>query len=104
MKSYSARDGATSGAIFGLAGAAWFGWAQASPPVGWSIPLAVGSVACLVLMIGCGMLVHRRRQGQTAFAESRVRRLYYLTIAVEVVACLAGAIGLSRTGQQAYIP
>jgi hypothetical protein len=103
MNGYDARDRAVTAAIFGLAAAAWFGWAQESPPAGWSIPLEVGSLASLVIMVGGGFLVIRHRHGPTAMADPRVRRLYHLTVAVEGVACLVGAIGLGRSGHQAYI-
>lgn len=103
MSKYSARDRAVTGAIFGLAAAAWFSWGQESPPAGWSIPLTVGSLASLAIMIGGGLLALRHRHGWTALADPRVRRLYHLTVMVEVVACLVGAIGLGRAGQQAYI-
>src|SRR5215213_8575647 len=104
MNSSSARDRAVTAAIFGLAAAAWFGWAQQSPPVGWSIPLAVGSVAGLAMMAGGILLVLRRRRGPSAMADPRVRRLYNVTVAVEVVACFVGALVLGRAAHQSYIP
>jgi hypothetical protein len=104
MKTHNARDSAVTGAIFGLAGAAWFGWAQASPPAGWSIGLTVGSIASLLIMVGCGLLALRHRRGQTAMADPRVRRGYNLTVAAEAVACLAGAAALGSAGRPAYIP
>jgi len=104
MKRYQARDGAVTGAICGLAGAAWFGWADQSPPAGWSIPLSGAAVASLVLMVACGLLVVRHRHGPTAMADPGVRRRYLLIVAVEVVACVVGAVVLGRAGQQVYLP
>src|SRR5262245_59956716 len=103
MKTRNARDLAVTGAIYGLAGSAWFGWAQASPPAGWSIVLTVGSIASLLVMVGCGVLVLRHRHGRSAMADPRVRRGYYLTVGAETAACLVGAAGLGAAGLPAYI-
>lgn len=103
MSSDTARDRAVSGVIFGIAASAWFGWAQASPPTGWPVPLAVGSIASLVIVVGGVLLALRHRHGPSAMADPRVRRGYNVTVAVEVVACVAGAIVLGRIGHPAYI-
>ena len=99
----SARDLAASALILSIATLLWFGWAQAQPPAGWSVPLTVGSVAGVAVAVAAGLTARRLRTGGLAMNDARVRRTYWRVVAVEGTLCAAGAVGLGVSGQSAYI-
>jgi hypothetical protein len=92
-----------TGLILGIAAMMWFGWGQAQPPSGWSLPLNIGTFAAIAVAVGAGSVVARFRRGATAMADPRVRRGYGITVGVEVAACGLGAAGLALAGRSAYI-
>ena len=97
-------DLATTALILGVAGFAWFGWAQAGPPAGWSVPLGVGSAAGLAVALAGGVLSWRLRSGATAMHDPRRRSGYRRVVAFEVIAIVLGVIALDATGQAADLP
>ncbi len=99
----SARDLAATALILGFAAFAWFGWGQAQPPAGWSVPLAIGSAAGVAVAVAAGLTARRLRTGQLAMNDARVRRAYWRVVATEVLLCAAGAVALGVSGQSAYI-
>jgi hypothetical protein len=80
------HDQAVTALIFGVAAFAWFGWGQAQPPAGWSVPLAIGSAACAVAAVLAGLLVYRLRSGPSAMQDPKVRRGYFMIVGAEVLA------------------
>ncbi len=98
------RDLATTAVILGVAGFVWFGWAQAGSPVGWPIPLYVGSAAGLAVALAGGVLAWRLRSGAAAMYNPRTRAGYRRVVAVEVIAIVLGVIALDVTGQPAHLP
>jgi hypothetical protein len=98
-----ARDHAVTALIFGVAAFAWFGWGQAQPPAGWTIPLSVGSAAGAVVAVLAGIRLSRLRSGPSAMEDPRVRRGYFRTVGAEVVAIAVGCVVLTATGQALYI-
>ncbi len=98
------RDLATTALILGVAGFAWFGWAQAGPPAGWSVPLGIGSAAGLAVALAGGVLSWRLRSGAAAMHDPRRRSGYWRVVAFEVIAIVVGVIVLDVTGQAAYLP
>ena len=96
-------DLAVTALILGIAAVLWFGWGQADPPSGWSLPLNVGTFAAIAVALGAGGVVARFHRGATAMADPRVRRGYGITVGVEVAACGLGAAGLGLAGHSAYI-
>jgi hypothetical protein len=97
------RDLAVTALILGIAAMMWFGWGQAQPPAGWSVPLRVGTFVAIVVAGFAGSIVPRFRGGATAMAERRVRRSYGITVGIEVAACGLGAAGLGIAGHSPYI-
>ena len=90
-------------AVLALAGIAWFGWAQDDPPSSWVPFLAAGSVVSAVLLVALlVLLVRRRTAGISAMADPRVRRGYWVTVAVEVVLIVGGNLVLAATGHPEY--
>lgn len=90
-------------AVLALAGIAWFGWAQAGPPSSWVPYLAAGSmVSGLLLVALVVLLVRRRTTTGSPMADPRVRRGYWLTVAVEVVLIVAGNLLLAAVGRPDY--
>ena len=98
------RDLATTALILGVAGFVWFGWAQAGPPAGWSIPLGIGSAAGLAVALAGGVLSWRLRSGAAAMHDPRLRSGYWRVVAFEVIAIVLGVIALEAAGQTAYLP
>ncbi|HEY7433277.1 MAG TPA: hypothetical protein VH641_21365 [Streptosporangiaceae bacterium] len=99
-----ARDQAVTALIFGVAAFAWFGWGQAQPPAGWSVPLTVGSVASAVAAVLAGLMLFRLRSGGAAMADPFVRRRYFIIVGAEVLAIVLGVAGLGVSGYGAYLP
>ncbi len=87
-----------------MAGFVWFGWAQAGPPAGWSVPLDIGSAAGLAVALAGGVLSWRLRSGATAMHDPRRRSGYWRVVAFEVIAIVLGVFALEATGQMAYLP
>jgi uncharacterized Tic20 family protein len=97
------RDRAATALVLGVAASAWFGWAQESPPSGWGWFLVAGSVgAALVAVVG-GITTWRHRRGPSVMSDATARRTYNLTVAVEVVAILAGVVVLALAGASSYL-
>lgn len=97
------KDLAVTALILGIAAAMWFGWGQAEPPSGWSLPLNIGTFAAIAVAVGAGGIVARFHHGATAMTDQRVRRGYGITVGVEIAACGLGAAGLGLAGHSAYI-
>jgi hypothetical protein len=56
----AALDRGATALILGVAALMWFGWSQASPPPGWSLPLGIlavagigGGLVCLCCGLSC---------------------------------------------------
>lgn len=99
----TSRDLAVTALILGIAAVLWFGWGQAQPPSGWSLPLNIGTFAAIAVAVGAGSIAARFRRGASAMADPRVRRGYGITVGVEVAACGLGAATLGLAGYSAYI-
>ena len=84
-------DLAVTALILGIAAVLWFGWGQADPPSGWSLPLNVGTFAAIAVALGAGGVVARFHRGATAMADPRVRRGYGITVGAEAASCGLGA-------------
>lgn len=96
------RDLAVTALILGIAAMAWFGWGQAQPPAGWTVPLIAGTFVSIAVAGGAGSVAARFRGGATAMAARRVRRGYGITVGIEVAACGLGAAGLALAGHSPY--
>jgi hypothetical protein len=55
------RDLAVNSAILGFAAAAWFAWAQQSPPTGWLAFLTAGTVMGTIAAVGGAVAAWRSR-------------------------------------------
>ena len=101
-----ALDRGASALILGVAAMMWFGWSQASPPAGWSLPLSILAVAGMVtgvLTAAAAVIRSRRyRDGVRSMTDPAVHKRYLMVVATEALACLAGAAGLSAAGRPAY--
>lgn len=100
----TARDLAVTAMILGVAGFMWFGWGQAAPAAGWTIPLAIGSAFGAVVAAAGGVLAWRLRSGASAMDHPRIRRGWFRAVALEVVLIVAGALVLAASGHPAYLP
>ena len=90
-------------AVLAFAGIAWFGWAQQDPPASWRPYLIAGSiVSALALVALVVLLVRRRTTGGSPMADPRVRRRYWLTVAVELALIVAGNLVLAAVGHPEY--
>jgi hypothetical protein len=96
------RDLSVSALILGFAAMMWFGWGQAQPPPGWTLPLTIGLFAAIAVEGFAGSMVARFRGTATAMQDERVSRRYGITVGVEVAAIALGAVGLGLGGQPAY--
>ncbi|SEC93194.1 hypothetical protein SAMN04490239_6033 [Rhodococcus koreensis] len=90
-------------AVLAVAGIAWFGWAQQDPPAPWVPYVVAGSVISALLLVALVVLLVRRLTTTgSPMADPRVRRRYWLTVAVEVVLIVVGNLLLAAVGHQAY--
>ena len=90
-------------AVLAVAGIAWFGWAQEDPPAPWVPYLIAGSVVSALLLVALvALLVRRLTTPGSPMADPRVRRRYWLTVAVEVVLIVGGNLLLAAVGHPAY--
>lgn len=91
-------------AVLAAAGIAWFGWAQEAPPPSWVRFLVAGSVVCGLLLVALVVVLVRRRTttGSSPMADPRVRRSYWVTVAVEVALIVGGNLVLAAVGHPAY--
>jgi hypothetical protein len=96
------RDLSVSALILGFAAMMWFGWGQAQPPPGWSLPLTIGLFAAIAVEGFAGSLVFRFRGTATAMRDQRVSRRYGITVGVEVAVIALGAVALGLAGRGAY--
>ncbi len=96
------RDLSVSALILGFAAMMWFGWGQAQPPPGWSLPLTIGIFAAIAVEGFAASMVARFRGTATAMRDQRVSRQYGITVGVEVAAIALGAVGLGLAGRPAY--
>ena len=90
-------------AVLALAGIGWFSWAQQDPPSTWKLYLIVGSVLSAIALIALIVLLvsHRTTTG-SPMADPRVRRRYWVTVAVEVLLIVAGNLVLAAIGHAEY--
>ncbi|MBC2640182.1 MULTISPECIES: hypothetical protein [unclassified Rhodococcus (in: high G+C Gram-positive bacteria)] len=90
-------------AVLAFAGIAWFGWAQEDPPASWTPYLVAGQVISAVLLVVLlVLLVRGLTTSGSAMADPRVRRRYWVTVAVEVALIVGGNLLLAAVGHQAY--
>lgn len=90
-------------AVLAFAGIAWLGWAQEDPPSSWVPYLAAGSVVAALLLIALVVLLVRRRTTTgSPMADPRVRRGYWVTVAIEVVLIVGGNLLLAALGHPTY--
>lgn len=99
-----APDLAATAVVLGIAAIMWFGWGQASPPAGWPLPLAVGSVAGVAATVTAVIASRRYRDGALSMADPAVRARYRRVVAAEVAACVLGVACLAVAGRPAYQP
>jgi hypothetical protein len=97
------RGEVVGAAVLAFAGIAWFGWAQEDPPSSWVPFLIAGSVVSAILLLALVVLLARRRTtGGSPMADPRVRRHYWVTVAIEVVLIVAGNLLLAAVGHPEY--
>lgn len=97
------RGEVTGAAVLAFAGMAWFGWAQEDPPSSLVPYLLAGSVVSALLLIALVvLLVRRRTTSGSPLADRRVRRGYWLTVAVEAALILGGNLLLAAVGQSDF--
>jgi hypothetical protein len=90
-------------AVLAFAGGAWFGWAQDDPPRSWVPYLAAGSVVSVLCWVALvGLVVRRRTTTGSGMADPRVRRGYWMTVAVEVALIVGGNLLLAAVGHPDY--
>jgi len=97
------RDVAFTAAVLGIAGFAWFGWAQEAPPASWRLPLGIASGLCFAAAVVGGVLGVRWWDTPTALATSSDGVRFGVIVAIEAVLCAAGAVVLARTGNAAWV-
>ena len=96
------RDLSVSALILGFAAMMWFGWGQAQPPHGWSLPLTIGIFAAIAVEGFAVSAVARFRRSETAMEDQRVSRRYGITVGAEVAAIAFGVVALGLAGRPAY--
>ena len=96
------RDLSVSALILGFAAMMWFGWGQAQPPAGWSLPLTIGLFAAIAVEGFAASMVARFRGTATATRDQRVNRRYGIIVGVEFAAIALGAVALGLAGRPAY--
>lgn len=84
------RDAATTAAIFSLAAASWFRWAQAQPPAAWRYWLIGGSIFSLLIAVAGGVLTWQYWSTETAF-NLETGRTFGLLVGLEFMIAGAGA-------------
>jgi hypothetical protein len=99
-----AHDLAATAVVLGIAAIMWFGWGQAGPPAGWSLPLAAGSAAGVAATVASVIVSRRHHDGAQSMADPVVRTRYWRVVAGEVAACLLGVACLAAAGRPAYQP
>ncbi|MGC5165220.1 hypothetical protein [Luteimicrobium sp. DT211] len=97
------RDVAFTAAVLGVAGFAWFGWAQEAPPASWRLPLGIAAGLCFAAAVVGGILGVRWWDHATALATQADGIRFGVIVAVEVALCAAGAMVLARTGHEAWL-
>ena len=95
------RDLSVSALILGFAAMMWFGWGQAQPPAGWSLPLTIGLFAAVSVEGFAASMVARFRGSATAMRDERVGRRYGITVGAEVAAIVLGVVALGLAGRPA---
>lgn len=94
------RDLAMVGAIFGVAGFAWAGWAQERPPGDWGWAVALGVLALFgIALAGISIpLAARHWNTPTAITrKSAALRVYLIVFWVEIVVAAGLAVLASRS-------
>lgn len=97
------RDGSMTALSLGFFGAAWFSWASEGLPAFWSVPLAVGSVACLILAILGGIFAWRARGGPSAMNDPAAGRRFGRVVGATYAVIGVGVVALAAMGLTAYI-
>lgn len=97
------RDAAMTALILGFFASSWFGWAQESPPTGWSIWLGVGSGLSLAVAAIGGVLAWRHWSDGSLLSEPGAMRRYGIIVGIEFVVCLIGALALLASGHGRYV-
>ena len=97
------RDLWLNAAVLGFFGGLWCGWAQSSPPAGWTAILVVAEVAGIVLAVCCVVTLARHRSGSSRMASAQAHRRYRRVVGVEVALCLAGAVAFGASGHPHYV-
>ncbi|MFD4422984.1 hypothetical protein ACFWN7_15985 [Agromyces sp. NPDC058484] len=90
------RDLITTGAVFGLACFIWSGWAQERPPKRWPVVLGILSGLGVLAAVGFGIAAWLNWDAPSVLgADSGGMGPYLVILAIEVGACVVGAIALS---------
>ena len=97
------RDGSMTALSLGFFGAAWFSWASEGPPAYWAVPLAVGSVACLILAILGGTFAWRARGGPSAMNDPAAGRRFGRVVGATYAVIGVGVVALAAMGLATYI-
>lgn len=90
------RDLIMTGAVFGLACFIWSGWAQERPPKRWPIVLGVLSGLGVLAALAFGIPAWMNWDAPSVLGtDGGAMRSYLFIVAIEVAACVVGAIALS---------
>lgn len=95
------KDRASMGVVLSIASIAWFGWgSQGQQALGW---LRVGMIVAALSLLAAVLLVRRVPGPPTLATDPQARKIYWLSVAAEVVLIVAGALVLGSTGHGVYI-
>lgn len=85
-----------TGAVFGLACFIWSGWAQERPPKRWPIVLGILSGLGVLAALAFGIVAWLNWDAPSVLGtDGEGMRSYLFIVAIEVGACVIGAIALS---------
>ncbi|WP_454300194.1 hypothetical protein [Salana multivorans] len=95
------KDRASMGVVLAIASTAWFGWgSQGQQALAW---LRVGMIVAAVVLVAAALVVHRIPGPPTLATDPQARKVYWLSVAAEVVLIVAGALVLGATSNAAYV-
>lgn len=95
-----AKDHASMAVVLAVAAIAWFGWGhQGGEFEGW---LEVGMAASALAAIAAALIVRRNSAPPSMATEPAVRKVYWLTVVIEVVLIVVGMAVLAQLGIPQY--